>query len=199
LLHLEGHGRQEVFDEVDHSRTVGWFTNMYPVLLDIGAAGDDRELILAVKEQMRAIPDEGFSYGLLRYLNPETASQMTSLPEPEIAFNYLGQFDQALPENALFRPAQEGKGPDRSPHARRPFLIGVNGGVMGGKLSLQWSFSRNLHHRDTIERLAEDYLRNLQALIAHCLSPDAGGVSASDFDLAGLNQRELDKILKKLK
>ncbi len=199
LVHLEGHGRMDVFDEVDHSRTVGWFTNMYPVLLDIGAAGDDRELILAVKEQMRAIPDEGFSYGLLRYLNPETSTRMASLPEPEIAFNYLGQFDQALPENALFQPAQEDKGPDRSPNARRPFLIGVNGGVMGGKLSLQWSYSRNIHHRETIQRLAEDYLRHLQTLIAHCLSPEAGGVSASDFDLAGLSQRELDKVLKKLK
>ncbi len=199
LVHLEGHGRMDVFDEVDHSRTVGWFTNMYPVLLDIGAAGDDRSLILAVKEQMRAIPDEGFSYGLLRYLNPETSAQMVSLPEPEIAFNYLGQFDQALPENALFRPAAEGKGPDRSPNAKRPFLIGVNGGVMGGKLSLQWSYSRNIHHRETIQRLAEDYMRNLRTLIAHCLSPEAGGVSASDFDLAGLSQRELDKVLRKLK
>jgi non-ribosomal peptide synthase protein (TIGR01720 family) len=199
LVHLEGHGRVEVFEEVDHSRTVGWFTNMYPVLLDISAAGDDRELILAVKEQMRAIPDEGFSYGLLRYLNPETADQMAALPEPEIAFNYLGQFDQALPENALFRPAPEGKGHDRSPHARRPFLIGVNGCVAGGRLSLQWSYSRNIHHRETIQRLAEDYIRHLQALIAHCLSPDAGGVSASDFELADLSQRELDKILKKLK
>ena len=101
LLDLEGHGREEIFPDIDLSRTVGWFTSLYPVRLDPGSIDLDEALasgaglgraVKLIKEQLRAVPDKGLGYGLLRYLNPQTASQLASFARPEIGFNYLGRF-----------------------------------------------------------------------------------------------------------
>jgi non-ribosomal peptide synthase protein (TIGR01720 family) len=100
VVDVEGHGRQES-DGVDLSRTVGWFTTMHPVRLDladldpaeIAAGGDAAGRALAlVKQQARAMPYAGLGYGLLRYLNPRTAAELRGLPRPDIVFNYLGRF-----------------------------------------------------------------------------------------------------------
>ena len=101
LLDLEGHGREEVFGDVDLSRTVGWFTSLFPVRLDPGALDLEEAMaggaalgraLKSIKEQLRALPDNGLGYGLLRYLNPQTASQLAGFAAPQIGFNYLGRF-----------------------------------------------------------------------------------------------------------
>ncbi|MGH7999038.1 MAG: amino acid adenylation domain-containing protein, partial [Brasilonema sp.] len=109
LVELEGHGREEIFDDVDLSRTVGWFTTHFPVLLDLEKASNPGEALKAVKEQLRGIPKRGIGYGLLRYLNgnKEITEQLQALPQAEVKFNYLGQFDQVLSSSSLFEPAQE--------------------------------------------------------------------------------------------
>ncbi|GLZ29127.1 hypothetical protein Lesp02_13170 [Lentzea sp. NBRC 105346] len=100
VIDLEGHGRHE--DEgVDLSRTVGWFTSLYPVRLDHGILSWDDfvaggpvvgRVLRRVKQQLR-VPDHGLSFGALRYLNPETAPVLAALPQPRIGFNYLGRFE----------------------------------------------------------------------------------------------------------
>ena len=94
LLNLEGHGREEIFPDVDLSRTLGWFTSLFPVRLDPGAIDLDEALaggpalgraLKSIKEQLRALPDSGLGYGLLRYLNPQTASQLSGLATPRSA------------------------------------------------------------------------------------------------------------------
>ncbi|HET9479993.1 MAG TPA: condensation domain-containing protein, partial [Pyrinomonadaceae bacterium] len=96
LVELEGHGREDLFDDVDLSRTVGWFTNAFPVLLEATAGLSSVAALQSVKRQLRSIPAHGIGYGLLRYLNDdaEVSGQMRDLPEPEVSFNYLGQLDQ---------------------------------------------------------------------------------------------------------
>ena len=97
LLEMEGHGREDIFDGVDLSRTVGWFTTSFPVLLDLEDADGTEEELKAIKEQLRRIPRRGIGYGLLRYLceDEQVREQLSALPRPEVNFNYLGQFGRA--------------------------------------------------------------------------------------------------------
>jgi amino acid adenylation domain-containing protein/non-ribosomal peptide synthase protein (TIGR01720 family) len=191
LVNLEGHGREEVMPEVDLSRTVGWLTTVFPVLLDLREGSDPGTALKSVKEQLRRIPGRGLTWGVLRGTVPELAA----LPRPEVGFNYLGQLDQALPAGAPFRPARERSGPQRSPRAARPHLLDWNGTVFDGRLQIACSFSEQVHRRATVVKLAEGVAASLRELIAHCRSPQAGGYTPSDFPLTGLSQTKLDKIL----
>jgi non-ribosomal peptide synthase protein (TIGR01720 family) len=180
---------------VDLARTVGWFTTLFPVRLALETQGPG-EALKAVKEQLRTIPHGGTGYGVLRYLHPDPAvrAALHGLPQAEVSFNYLGQWDPLLSDGSLFGPAPEGSGPPHSPLGRRPHLLEVNGWVAGGRLQLQWTYSQQVHRRVAVERLAQGFLEALQALIAHCQSPEAGGFTASDFPLARLRAQTLNKL-----
>ncbi len=195
LIDLEGHGREELFDGVDVSRTVGWFTAMFPVLLVLPPQASEGEELKAVKEQLRQIPRRGVGFGLLRYLrdDPETAP-LRQLPAAEVSFNYLGQTDRVLSDSGPFAKADEEIGPYSNPRVERSHLINVSGQVAGGRLEIHWTYSEAAHHRATIERLADDFRAALVALIAHCRSPEAFGYTPSDFPLAGLDQAQVDRL-----
>nr|WP_085622981.1 MULTISPECIES: non-ribosomal peptide synthetase [unclassified Pseudomonas] len=194
LVRLEGHGREDLFEGVDLSRTVGWFTSMYPVRLSPQAGLVDS--LKAIKEQLRAVPNKGLGHGLLRYLgNAEAQAALAALPRGEIVFNYLGQFDASFDQQAgLFMPAKEYAGATQDENAPLGSLLALNGQVYGGELKLGWSFSRDIFDQATIQRLADDYARELAMLIAHCRQPQHRGVTPSDFPLAGLTQAQLDNL-----
>ncbi|WP_277964333.1 non-ribosomal peptide synthetase, partial [Pseudomonas sp. RIT-To-2] len=194
LVRLEGHGREDLFREVDITRTVGWFTSMYPVKLT--PADSVADAIKGVKEQLRAVPDKGIGYGLLRYLGTaEARATLQALPQGEIVFNYLGQFDQSFDaQHGLFAPALEHGGAGQSPDAPLDSLISINGQVYAGELVLKWTFSREIFERSTLQRLADDYALELKAVIDHCVNGQATGVTPSDFPLARLTQAQLDSL-----
>ncbi|HVR99983.1 MAG TPA: condensation domain-containing protein, partial [Thermoanaerobaculia bacterium] len=146
LLDLEAHGR-EAPDGVDLTRTVGWFTSLFPVRLDLRGA-----TLETVKEQLRAVPRGGVGYGLLR-----------ADCRPEMSFNYLGRFDTG----PRFRLSEAGVGPTRSPRARRAHLLEIDSGVSEDRLVIVWSYSRELHRRSTIEALAAEHAAALRVLIEH--------------------------------
>ncbi len=196
LIDLEGHGREGLCDGVDLSRTVGWFTGIFPVLLMLPRFCSSGEAIKSIKEQLRSIPHKGVGYGLLRYLGAaELAARLKSQPSPELSFNYLGQFGQSLPEGAPIALAKESAGPERHGPGARPHALDISGLVVAGRLELSWSYSTARYRRATIEELACKYMSALQSLIQHCLSPEAGGFTPSDFPLAGLDQSQLDTVL----
>ncbi|MGJ7517642.1 non-ribosomal peptide synthase/polyketide synthase [Pseudomonas baetica] len=193
LIQLEGHGREELFDDIDLTRTVGWFSSLFPVCLtpttDLGGS------IKAIKQQLREIPGKGLGYGLLRYMGDATGrAALAALPQARVTFNYLGQFDQSFAEDALFTPARESSGAAQSADAPLPNWLSVDGQVYGGELKLDWTFSRECFERREIETLAADFRTELLALIEHCLSEGAGGVTPADFPLARLNQAQLDGL-----
>ncbi len=193
LIQLEGHGREDLFDNVDLSRTVGWFTSLFPLRLQ--ADGDLSSAIKSVKEQLRAVPDKGIGYGLLRHLGtPAARDGLANLATPRITFNYLGQFDRQFNESALFVPATQGSGQAQDPEAPLANWLTVEGQVYGGELALQWGFSREMFEASTIKRLADDYVGELQALIAHCIDPQHGGLTPADVSLAQLTQAQLDDL-----
>ena len=201
MVDLEGHGREELFEDVDLSRTVGWFTSLFPVLLRIeGAEDDPGEALRAVKEQLRAVPGRGIGYGILRHLHPDPAVRagLAAQPAPEVAFNYLGQMDPAGERRDWIRAAGESTGPDVHPEGRRSHLLLVSGQVVGGRLFVSITFSRNRHRRETVETLVDSYLARLRSIIEHCRGAELGGPTPSDFPDAELTQGELDDLLTEL-
>jgi len=195
LVNLEGHGREELMEGIDLSRTVGWFTSLCPVYLDVTGISDSAEAIKTVKEQLRQIPNNGMGYGLLRYLgNDKVVEKLKALPQPEVSFNYLGQFDQTLSESSIFQPARESKGSDRSLQGERSYLLNVNGLIVGEQFQLNWTYSQAIHKQTTIEKLAQSFIEVLRSLIKHCQSLDSVVYTPSDFPLAKLNQKQLDTL-----
>ncbi|WP_137821500.1 non-ribosomal peptide synthase/polyketide synthase [Pseudomonas sp. D(2018)] len=190
LVQLEGHGREDLFDDIDLTRTVGWFTSLFPVKLI--PTGELASALKAVKEQLRSVPGKGLGYGLLRYLGNGAA--LSALPQPRVTFNYLGQFDAQFDEAALFVPAGEGGGKAQADDAPLANWLSVEGQVYGGELSLQFGFSREMYRRETIQALADAYRAELEALIAHCVAEGNDGFTPSDFPLAKLTQAQLDAL-----
>ncbi|HET9362164.1 MAG TPA: amino acid adenylation domain-containing protein [Vicinamibacterales bacterium] len=194
VVDLEGHGRESPFDDLDVSRTVGWFTTIFPVRLELPAKEDPGSALTAIKEQLRQIPQRGIGYGLLRYSEPARIAQLGDAPA-EVIFNYLGRFDQTLAANTPFRFATGSSGPAQSPRARPRHLMEVSGIIVDGRLQLSLQYSENVHARATMQGLVDGIADALRGIIAHCLSPDAGGASPSDFPLADLDQATLDRLL----
>jgi len=193
VLEMEGHGREEIGGGIDLSRTAGWFTTVYPVALDLGAVTGAGEAIKAVKEQLRAVPRKGMSYGLLRYLAGDR--RLAARPVPAVGFNYLGQLDGALPAGGPFAPAPESAGRIESPRARRSHAITVDALVWEGRLKVRFGYPSRRLARATMEALAQGFSAALDGLIAHCLAPEAGGWTPSDLPLAHLSQGEVDALL----
>ncbi|MGH9282507.1 MAG: condensation domain-containing protein, partial [Acidimicrobiales bacterium] len=196
LVDLEGHGREEIVGGVDLSRTVGWFTTIFPLALDL-AADDWGATLKAVKEQLRVVPTRGLGYGALRWLRQGNAQAdaLAQGPAPQVSFNYLGQFDWASDaDHSALRPVDGGLGGDESPLAPRTHLLDIVGAVQDGELELVWSYSEGLHDHATIERLAGEMTLALTEIIAHCAEEDAGGRTPSDFPLARLDQATVDVL-----
>jgi amino acid adenylation domain-containing protein/non-ribosomal peptide synthase protein (TIGR01720 family) len=200
LVDLEGHGREEILEGVDLSRTVGWFTTIFPVVLDCGDAQTAVDALRSVKEQLRAIPNRGIGYGLLRYAADDgaDAKRLASLPQAEVRFNYLGQVDRALLDSSMFTVASQSTGPAQSLKAQRTYLLNVIGTVSGGELRLEWTYSENIHTEETILRLAHSYIEELRELITQARAGDNASYSPSDFPQAKLSQEDLNKVLARL-
>ncbi|MHC5747095.1 MAG: amino acid adenylation domain-containing protein [Nostoc sp.] len=200
LIDLEGHGREELFEDVDLSRTVGWFTTIFPVHLSLDSAFDSPgKALKSIKEQLRTIPNRGIGYGVLRYLSGdmEIRERISRLPKAEVVFNYLGQFDQIFPQSSLFSFATESSGSSRSLRSKRTHLLEVNGGISQRRLEMNWTYSNQLHRQITVETLAQSFIEALRSLITHCQSSDAGGFTPSDFaefQQSQWEQTDLDAI-----
>ncbi|WP_326696607.1 amino acid adenylation domain-containing protein [Streptomyces sp. NBC_01754] len=208
LVDVEGHGREEIAEGVDLTRTVGWFTSMYPVRLRLGEH-DPAELfdggpatgraVKRVKEQLRSAPDGGLGYGMLRHLDPGSAAALADGAAAEILFNYLGRFDGPSGGGGPWSPTAEsgelsgGLDPDMA----MPHVIELNAMVVGGSsgpaLTATWSWAPGALDDTTAAELAAGWQRALHALCAH-VRAHGGGRTPSDFPLARLDQDEVDLV-----
>ncbi|MFF3941608.1 non-ribosomal peptide synthetase [Streptomyces phaeofaciens] len=212
LVRLEGHGREEeAVPGADLSRTVGWFTAMYPVRLDVAgvdladafaggpAAG---RAIKAVKEQLREVPGDGIGFGLLRHLNPETGAALSTEREPQIGFNYLGRTSGGAVPEELRRQGwtPDGTQPDliAAPDADLPVMSALEINAVAGatpdgeELTAWFGFPTGLLSRDEVTELAGLWVRALTALARYAATPEAGGLTPSDARLVDVSQQEID-------
>ena len=198
-IDLEGHGREDFADGVDVSRTVGWFTTLFPVALDIDPAADAVENLLAVKDQLRRIPDRGLSYGLLRHLSddPAVRDTLAGVPPSPVLFNYLGQFDAVVAESALFSFASESTGPWRSPRARRTHALEIVAVVRDEQLEIAWHHDADPRQEVSIAHAADGMVAALQELIANAHPSRRRAPVPADFPLARLDAATLAQLTKR--
>ncbi|PTQ68386.1 non-ribosomal peptide synthetase [Pseudomonas sp. GV071] len=193
LIQLEGHGREALFDELDLTRSVGWFTSAYPLRLQ--AHADLGTALKATKEQLRNVPHKGLGYGVLRYLaDPASCAAIAALPKAKVTFNYLGQLDQSPAGEALLQLLDDHPGAIHAADAPLPNELSIDGQVLGGELQLRWTYSRERFDEHSVHALAQDLINELHGLIEHCLQAGNGGFTPSDFPLAHLSQDQLDQL-----
>ncbi len=193
LVAVEGHGREHVLSDVALWNTVGWFTALAPVVLQVPAAPVE-QVLQSVKAQLRALPHGGIGFGLLRYLrrDPDVAETMRAIPVPSMAFNYLGSLDGVHQEHSIFKFTDDAIGPIYSPAGPLPFVVEVTGLVLGGCMRVRIKYSSQVHRRETIEALADAYIDDLRSMMAS--TPPAAGTWAGGL----LSQAELDGLVREI-
>ncbi|ASZ12155.1 condensation domain-containing protein [Chitinophaga sp. MD30] len=197
---LEGHGRELQGGGMDLSRTVGWFTSLYPVHLWLGKDAGAAALIKGVKEQLRKVPGKGLGYGVLRYQCGD--GRLSGTLPWDILFNYLGQLDNAVSGDGLLGVASESVGDSVSSTHRYSEKIQINCKVQGGRLHIDIRYSGLHYRRESILSLSALYLSGLNTLISHCLIQGQQGTAytPSDYGLEKeISHEELDRFLKEKK
>ncbi|MEV7401807.1 amino acid adenylation domain-containing protein [Streptomyces sp. NPDC091267] len=216
LLDLEGHGREQIAEHLDLSRTVGWFTSLYPVRLDPGPL-DGRDpgrfdaalverAVKRVKEQLRTVADHGVGYGMLRHLNPVTRPRLATAAEPQIGFNYLGRYAASQGPSdsggADWDVLLDGGGPrSQDPDMPVHHVIDINAHTEdlpdGPRLVTRWTWPSDLLKEEDVGALSDAFIRALRAIAEHAERPDAGGYTPSDLPLVSLNQAQIDRLQNK--
>lgn len=168
-IDLEGHGREELTEDVDLSRTVGWFTTIYPVSLTVADGATPRELVKSVRRQLRTVPGNGLGFGALRYLADQPVRERLAGELPQIVFNYLGQWDQTTKTNTgLYQGVLDSAGQESDPADRGPHLLEVVGATGGGELRFTWYFQPDRHDRSTVEQVANEFVETLRWIANDC-------------------------------
>ncbi|MFJ9041559.1 amino acid adenylation domain-containing protein [Streptomyces sp. NPDC102406] len=207
LIELEGHGREPLAGDADLSRTVGWFTSVYPVGLDVGApdsARDDADALATalkqVKTTLRALPDHGIGHGLLRHLNPQTAAVLARTPVPQLGFNYLGRF-LAGDGDWTMEAGASGQTAAPATPLRQPLdVVAVAEDRPGGPVLIaDWTWAGALFDEADVRELAETWFRALTSLAAHAKRPGSSGRVPSEFPLVRIEQREIDAYERELR
>ncbi|MEW9697560.1 amino acid adenylation domain-containing protein [Paenibacillus sp. SI8] len=197
VVNLEGHGREQIIPDMDITRTVGWFTSMYPVILPMKTGIDVSKRIKTVKEGLRQIPNKGVGYGILRYLS-HFHREFNLERNPEISFNYMGQVNEGSESDGIKFSTYSG-GPSVSDNNKRPFVLNMNGIVIEGMLSLTISYSRKQYRRETMEQLAGCFKKSLQEVIVHCVTKERGELTPSDVSCKTVTIDQLDQLVQQTK
>jgi amino acid adenylation domain-containing protein/non-ribosomal peptide synthase protein (TIGR01720 family) len=206
LVALEGHGREPLFDDVDVSRTVAWFTTQYPVLLDINPGDEVSYVIKRVKESLRKIPNNGIGYGILKYL--------TAKPRPGdfqfrrktgITFNYLGQVGQEKSRHTsgkgnknvtgsgiAISPLKMGN--SMSPELERRRVLDIIAMTTNGRFNLTFNYNGRKFEKESIEALCRCYKDSLMQIIHHCMGKEEYEMTPSDVGYSDLSIEELQNI-----
>ncbi|PWV46108.1 non-ribosomal peptide synthase protein (TIGR01720 family)/amino acid adenylation domain-containing protein, partial [Chitinophaga sp. S165] len=201
LIRQEGHGREQLgASEVDVTRTVGWFTSVYPVLLEMGEGHEQDVLtsLVRVKEQLHRVPNKGVGYGILRYISPaDVRGEQSYHHEPEVTFNYLGDFGVGIEDKEgerYFTYAAQGGGNTINDQEERSELLSVQGIVTGGRLRITVSYSGLQYDRSTIQRLLESYGGHLEAVIDRLSKEEGRYKTPVDLTYKGLTIAELSEL-----
>ncbi|MFD2671575.1 amino acid adenylation domain-containing protein [Marinicrinis sediminis] len=197
LVQVEGHGREDIRGELDVSRTVGWFTVMCPFVAQFAA--DPAEVIKRTKDARRRIPHKGMGYELLKYAKQSRTDMEIPLHfqlQPDILFNYLGQFQQQL--SAEFSISERSTGREIGANVEKRYPLEMNGMIVRDQLTVHMSYHPQEFHETSAIRFAELYKHHLMALIDYCCQRESTETTATDFHYKQLSQTQLDKLAHRL-
>ncbi|MEM1173097.1 MAG: SDR family NAD(P)-dependent oxidoreductase, partial [Cyanobacteria bacterium P01_H01_bin.35] len=199
-LDIRGNTREQIFKDINLSRTVGSFATCFPVLLDIAESSEQESSLITIKEYLHSIPNSGIGYGILNYLSnkQEIQSKLQAFPRAEVSFNYLGQYDQIIPESSLFSLPRDSQGISYSTSNIPIYLLEIIGIIVQEELQLYWTYNQAFYRQETIKNLAENFIEALSSLISHCQSLETVIYTPSDFPEANLSQQKLDRFLAKI-
>ena len=189
-FNMEGHGREDIFAGIDLSRTVGWFTTIFPVFLHIDPADDISGQIKTLKERLRNMPNKGIGYGVLRYLSLD--SDIVKI-KPQVCFNYLGQFDNSGMQG-VFELITDMNSSPGDPRNLRPYALDINCTVENSCLNIYVNYSKNRFNKDTIVDFAKNFVEEIKNTLNYCMQGHAG-YTPSDFELSGMSQEQLDELI----
>ncbi|NUM53922.1 MAG: amino acid adenylation domain-containing protein [Candidatus Hydrogenedentes bacterium] len=186
-FNLETHGREHSFDDVDLSRTVGWFTSLIPVRLHIDANADTPSRVAHVAAQLHEARKHALDFGVRRFLADDNPAR-SDLPRfADVSFNYMGDIDRLSPAGRLFTTdslSQNFRG-NYHPESERACLIEINGFAHDRTLHFYWTYSANRHRPDTIARLANTFIQQLETIAdAHVGAPAPPKSIAETFNFA---------------
>ncbi|WP_197081938.1 non-ribosomal peptide synthase/polyketide synthase, partial [Silvibacterium bohemicum] len=190
LVDVEGHGRESANTRFDLSRTVGWFTSLYPVSVH-ASEGSAGATLKQVKEQLRTIPGNGLGFGLLRYLHPEISEQLRRFEKAQVGFNYLGR----LATDGMTASAKLGAGPDD--RMGLAYMLELNAIVLDGPtdpvVSAAWTWAGRHLAEDEVHALASRWQLALESMVREVES-GAGGHTPSDFPLVAVSQQQVEEL-----
>ncbi|MGB5418190.1 condensation domain-containing protein, partial [Algibacter sp.] len=192
LIGMERQGRNVDNLDVDVSNTVGWFTSFFPVSFAYKDSLDTGNHIKATKEKLRAIPNNGLGFGVLKYLSNKDTSILNQL-QPKVIFNYFGNTNsEHNNERVNFKFSDS---PTRDSRSERNYLIEINAQIINNNLFVNWSFTKDLYKKETAKMVANKFIQNLKATIDYCITQNDISYTPSDFPEADLNQDDLDNLL----
>src|SRR5262249_46457820 len=195
LILLEGHGREAIAAGIDISRTVGWFTSVYPVSLALSDVQDLGEQIKTIKESLRRIPKKGIGYGILRYITQAALLQGKSLDvRPWLSFNYLGQFEEVL-EHAMFDAVDEFQVHTMHPEFARENELELESKILRGELELSLLYNQQTYTQENAAQFLAALKQELRTIIDYCASTTTAELTPSDLTYNKLTLQDLDRLL----
>jgi non-ribosomal peptide synthase protein (TIGR01720 family) len=205
-VNQEGHGREEIIEHVNVSRTIGWFAASYPVVLDMTNSRDLAYMIKFVKETLRKVPNKGIGYGILKYLTPPGKRKGLEFGiKPAIGFNYLGQFGQENSNDndsshhdgsSIYEFSPMNGGVNISPAFKQNCPIEISGILVNQKLCFTFFYKKYEYEKESTKKLADFYKSNLIKIIRHCSRKEGSELTPSDLvaDDTELSLEVLDEI-----
>lgn len=197
MVELEGHGREQIIEDININRTIGWFTTQYPAILKYYE--DISTLIKETKENLRQIPNKGIGYGILKYLREDKSLKA----EPEICFNYLGEFTgngiNSFEDDLLYEFSNLSNGESIGPFMESNYTLNINGMTANKILSFTFGYNMYEYTEETIEKLTVLFKKNLLELSEHCIAKIEKEATPSDYGLKNVSLNDLNKLKSKIK
>lgn len=188
VFEVEGHGREQLYEQVDIFRTVGWFTSIYPVLIEVGY-GELSIQIKSIKEQIRKIPNKGIDFGVLKYLS----QVLPGKDDKKIRFNFLGDFENTF-DNDYFELSSEYTGEDTDKNNDLTALIDIIAMIKDKKLNLSFTYCKKCFNESTIVDFFDKFINQIKVVVKHCAGKDCTEFTPSDFDTVDINQAQIDSL-----
>ncbi|UCH98458.1 MAG: amino acid adenylation domain-containing protein [Candidatus Aminicenantes bacterium] len=202
VIAMESHGREGILApmaaamdmDIDISRTIGWFTCIYPVGLDFSPGWDLSRQIKEVKERLRQVPNKGVGYGMLKYLTAREHKEGISFTlKPQIIFNYLGQFDEEIRQSS-FEIVNPPAGNPMSLNAQRNYELEVSGMVIDNRLQMSIGYNTGQYKTETIETLGKHFKIELERVISFCSNREERDLTPGDLTYPGLSIETLERL-----